>query len=127
MHHHERVDVVFVRVRHERVGNLVLNVARADAGHPFVECVALQFDDVIFGEARQRFAVVQLQLLHHAQSCVLRRVQPRQHGPHGRHLDRVRSDVLAENAIDVEILLVNPHLVLQPRHVRHVDLHRSIS
>ncbi len=40
-------------------------------------------------------AVVELQFLQQRQAGVLGLFQPRQHGPHGGHFDRVRRDVLA--------------------------------
>ena len=54
-----------------------------------------QLLDVVLGEAGQRLAVVELQLLQQRQVGVLGLLQPGQHRPHGRDLDRVRGDVLA--------------------------------
>jgi hypothetical protein len=51
--------------------------------------------DVLGGEAGQRLAVVELQLLHQRQAVLLRLLEPRQHRPHRGDFDRVRSDVLA--------------------------------
>ena len=96
----------------EGVADLVLDVARADAVHALVDRLALQLDDVVLGEAGQRLAVVELELLQQRQVGVLGLHQPRQHRPHGRDLDRVRGDVLALDALGVEVLLVDLDLVL---------------
>ena len=109
------------------VADLVLDVARADAVHALVDGLALQLDDVVLGEAGQRLAVVQLELLQQRQVGVLGLHQPRQHRPHGRDLDRVRGDVLALDAVGVEVLLVDLDLVLEPGDVGHVDLHRAVA
>ena len=58
---------------------------------------------------------------------LLRLLQARQHRPHRRDLDRVRRDVLALDALRVEILLVNLDLVGQPGDVGHVDLDGAIA
>ena len=76
-------------------------------------CVGLlaQLLDVVLGEARQRLAVVELELLQQRQAGVLRLLQPREHRPHRRHLDRVRGDVLAAHLLGVVVLLVDLDLV----------------
>ena len=124
---HERVDAVLLGVGDQGVGDLVLDVARADAVHALADRLPLQLDDVVLGEAGQRLAVVELQLLQQRQVGVLGLLQPRQHGPHRRHLDRVRGDVLAPDASGVEVLLVDLDLVLQPGDVRDVDLDRAVA
>ena len=91
--------------------DLVLDVARADAVHALVDGLALQLVDVVLGEAGQRLAVVELELLQQRQVGVLGLLEPRQHRPHGGHLDRVRGDVLALDALGVEVLLVDLDLV----------------
>ncbi len=110
--HHERVDAVLVGVGDQGVADLVLDVARADAVHALVDRLALQLDDVVLGEAGQRLAVVELELLQQRQVGVLGLLQPSQHRPHGRDLDGVRGDVLALDALGVEVLLVDLDLVL---------------
>ena len=94
-----------------------------------LRCVAslAQLLDVVLGEAGQRLAVVELQLLQQRQAGVLRLLQPRQHRPHGGHLDRVRGDVLALHRLAVVVLLVDLDLVGQLRDVRDVDLHRAVA
>ena len=92
--HHERVDRPGLGVGHQGVGNLVLHVAGRDADQPFVVRLLAQLLDVLLGEAGQRLAVVQLQLLQPAEARVLRLLEPRENRPHRRHLDRVRGDVL---------------------------------
>ena len=79
---------------------------------PSLSASLLQLVDVVLGEAGQRLAVVQLELLQQRQVGVLGLFQARQHGPHGGHLDGVRGDVLALDALGVEVLLVDPDLVL---------------
>ena len=109
------------------VGNLVLHIAGRDADHAFLRGMLAQLLDVLLGEARQRLAVVELQLLQPREAGMLRLFQPRQHGPHRRHFDRVRRDVLAADRVLVVILLVNLHFVRERRDVRHVDLHRPVA
>ena len=125
--HHERVDAIGVRVGHDGVGDLVLDVARADAVHALVDRLALQLDDVVLGEARQRFAVVEFQFLEQCQVGVLGLNEARQHRPHGGDLDGVRGDVLAAHPVGIEVLLVNLDLVAQPGDVRDVDLHGAVA
>ena len=93
--HHERVDALGLGMGDQGVGDLVLHVAGRDADHAFLVGLLAQLLDVLLGEARQRLAVVELQLLQQRQAGVLRLLQPREHGPHGGHFDRVRGDVLA--------------------------------
>ena len=72
-------------------------------------------------------AVVELELLQQRQARVLGLFQPRQNGPHGGHLDRVRGDVLARHGVAVVVLLVDLDLVGQRGDVGHVDLDRPIA
>ena len=53
------------------VRDLVLHVARRDADHALVVRMLAQLLDVLLGEARQRLAVVQLELLQPRQPGVL--------------------------------------------------------
>ena len=54
-----------------------------------------QLLDVVLGEAGERLAVVELELLQQREVVLLGLLEPRQHRPHGGHLDGVRGDVLA--------------------------------
>ena len=112
---------------HQGVGNLVLHVAGRDADHALLRGLLAELLDVLLGEAGQRLAVVELQLLQPREAGVLRLLEPRENGPHGGHFDRVRRDVLAADRPLVVVLLVNLHLVRQRRDVRHVDLHRAVA
>jgi len=62
---HEGVDAFFANrlVADQRVGNLVLNVARADALHTFARRFAEQFLYRVFGVSGNALAVVELELL----------------------------------------------------------------
>ena len=77
------------------VGDLVLHVPRRDADHPLADRLLAELVDVLLGEAGERLAVVELELLQAAEAGVLGVFEPRQDRPHGGHLDRVRRDVLA--------------------------------
>ena len=61
--HHEGIDVSLDPIAHERVGDLVLHVARRDAVQALAAGLLAQLLDVVLGEARQVPAVVKLQLL----------------------------------------------------------------
>jgi hypothetical protein len=62
------------RVGDQGVGDLVLHVAGRDAVHPFGGLFA-ELLDVLFGEAGQRLAVVELELLQQRQAGVLGRLR----------------------------------------------------
>ena len=54
--------------------------------------------------------------------------QPSQNGPHRRHFDRVRRDVfVGDTCLLVVVLLIDANLVFERRHVRNIDLHRTIA
>src|SRR5213080_3690715 len=110
----------------QRVGDLVLHVARGDALHALARRLLAQLLDVVLGEAGQRLAVVELQLLEERQVVLLRLLEARQDAPHGRHLQRVRRDVLPADAVRVVVLLVDLHFLVELGDVRDVNLHGAI-
>jgi NAD(P)-dependent dehydrogenase (short-subunit alcohol dehydrogenase family) len=61
--HHERVDVALDSVLHERVRDLVLDVARRDAVEALARRLLAELLHVVLRVARQRLAVVELHLL----------------------------------------------------------------
>ena len=75
----------------------------------------------------QRLAVVELHLLHQRQLVLLRILEPRQHRPHRRRLQRVRRDVLPADLPGVVVLRVDPLLLGDARDVRDVDLDRPVA
>src|SRR5262245_2105732 len=127
VHHHEGVDAGLEVVADERVADLVLDVARRDPAHPLAGRLLPQLPDVVLREARQRLAVVELELLEERQVRPLGLLQPREDRPHRRHLDRVGRDVLAGDLPVVEVLLVDLDLFLQDRVVRDVDLEGPVA
>ena len=94
---------------------------------PLVVGLIAEFGDVFLGEAGQRLAVVELELLQPREPGVLGLFEPRQNRPHRGHLDRVRGDVLALDGVLVVVLFVDLLLVLERGDVRNVDLDRSIA
>ena len=109
------------------VGDLVLDVARADPVHPLALGLLAQLLDVVLGEAGQRLAVVELELLQQGQPGVLGLLEPGQHGPHRGDLERVRREPLAADLPAVVVLLVDLDLVGQPGDVGDVDLDRPVA
>ena len=129
VHHHERIDrlIELGLMADQRIADLVLNVARADALHSFARGFFLQFLDAVFGEAGNALAVVELELLQLGDAGFLRLGQTRQHRPHRGHLDRVRGDVDALDLLGAEILEINLDLIVEPDVVRHVDLDGAVA
>jgi hypothetical protein len=113
-------------VAHEGVGDLVLDVSRADALQAFPPGGLSQLLDVVFGEAGQRLAIVELELLDAGEVVLLGVLEARQHGPHGGHLQSVWSDVLANPPV-VEVLCVDARLGVPLRDVGHVDLDGAVA
>ena len=124
---HERVDRPLVGVGDQGVGDLVLDVARADPVHPLALGLLAKLLDVVLGEPRQGLAVVELELLEQRQPGVLGLLQPGEDRPHRGDLQRVRRDLLAADLPAVVVLLIDVDLVGQPRDVRHVDLDRPVA
>jgi hypothetical protein len=52
---------------HQSIADLILNVTRADTVHPFVDGLPLQLYHAVLGEAGQRLAIVQLELMQERQ------------------------------------------------------------
>jgi hypothetical protein len=127
LHDHERVDVVLVRVGDQGVADLVLDVPRADPGHPLGR--ASRFSSMTLSSVNPGsvLPLYSLSFWSRVRLACLGGVQPGQHRPHRGHLDGVRGDVLAPHLVGVVVLLVDPHLVPQPGDVRHVDLDRPVA
>ena len=58
---------------------------------------------------------------------LLRVLEARERGPHRRHFERVRRDVLALDLLPVEVLLVDADLFGELRDVGDVDLDRAVA
>ena len=112
---------------HQGIGDLVLDVARADPVHPLALGLLAQLLDVVLGEARQRLAVIELELLHQGQPGVLGLFEPGQDGPHRGDFEGVGRQPLAADLAAVVVLFVDLDLVGQPCHVRDVDLDGSVA
>jgi hypothetical protein len=125
--HHERVDAAALVDLHERVRDLVLDVAGRDPLHALAVGLVAQLLDVVLGVAGQRLAVVELQLLHQREVGLLRLLEARQHRPHRRDLQRVGRDVLAADPLGVVVPLVDLALVVEPHVVRDVDLQGAVA
>src|SRR5512138_2901645 len=125
--HHERVHAALALVRDERVRDLVLDVAGADALHALAERLLAELLDVVLGEVRQRLPVVELQLLDEREVVLLRLLEPGEHAPHRGHLERVRRDVLAADLVAVVVALVDLHLLVEAGDVRDVELDRAVA
>ena len=72
------IDVAVLLEVHQRVGDFVLHVAWRNARHAFAHGFFAQLFDVVFGDAGQRAAIVQLELLQQRQVGLLRLFQPGQ-------------------------------------------------
>ncbi len=125
--HHERINRTCFGMGHQRVGNLVLHIARRDSHQTFVVSLIAKFSDILLGEARQTLTVVQLEFLQPRQTRMLRFFQPCENRPHRRHFNRVRGDMPILHRLGVVIFLVDELLVFECCHVRNVDLHRSVA
>ena len=126
--HHERVDRACFGMGHQGVGDLVLHVAGRDA-HACPSLMVCSRSSLMLSSVKpgKRLAVVELQFLQQRQAGVLGLFEPRQHGPHRGHFDRVRGNVLAVDLLGVVVLFVDLDLVGQARDVRNVDLDRAIA
>src|SRR5690606_41232820 len=67
-------------------------------------------------------SVVELELLERGQVLLLGLLEPGQHRPHRRDLERVRGDEAAADLLGVVVLDVDLDLFLQLGDVRNVDL-----
>jgi len=95
----------------QRVRNLVLDVARADAFHTLALRFLAKLLHGVLRVAGQHLAVVELHLLQELQAVLLGLLQAGQDGPHGRDLERVRGHVLAAHLLLAEALFVDANLV----------------
>src|ERR671933_1330405 len=123
---HERIDAAFVPVVDQRIADLVLNIAWGDTAQPLALRFLAQLLDIVLGKARQRLAIVELELLEQREVRLLRLFEARQHRPHCGDLDGMRSDMLAAYLMVVERLLVDLDLILELCDIRDVDTYRPV-
>ena len=95
--------------------------------HTFALGFFTQLFDVVFGEAGQGLAVVQLELLHQGEPGVLGLFEPGKDGPHRGDFESVRGQAFAAHFPAVVILFVDLDLVEEPGDVRNVDLDRPVA
>ena len=127
--HHEGIDAtLFDRLTADHgVGNLVLDIPRADAAQTFAVRFVLELAHAVFGVAGNALAVVKLELLHERQASLLGLFQTCEHCPHRGNFQRVRRDVHAAHFAAGEVFLVDADLVVEANVVRHVDLDRAVA
>ncbi|GBD37041.1 hypothetical protein HRbin36_02171 [bacterium HR36] len=77
MQHHKGVDAGFFGVSDEGIRDLILNIAWTDATHTFVRSLALEFDNVVFGETGQGLAIIKFELLQQSEVSMFRGNQAR--------------------------------------------------
>jgi hypothetical protein len=105
----------------------VLHVARADPRETLARAQLAQVAHLLAREAGHLGAVVKPRLLQQREARVRRVLEPRQDGPQGRHLERVRRDRAARHAPARELAPVDLDLVLHGQVVGHVDLDRAVA
>ncbi len=127
LQHHEGIDAALLDFAYQAVRELVLDVARRDALHPLAPGLLAQLLDIVLGEAGQRLAIVELELLQPRQVHLLGILEASEHRPHRRHLERVRSDVLAADLLVVEVALIDLDLLIEPGDVGDVDLDGAVA